>query len=173
MSLKYLTASNFEVLQGQKGRILCNNLQGISVVLFYSKDCVYCQNALPIFNKLPSSIRSVTFCALNVTNHPSIVNMSNETIDPIRVVPYIVLYVNSKPFVRYKGKFTYNDIGEFVFELSKRLQSKQRFTISNKDNDTEVIDNEVIPPYAICKEYNCSSDGVCYLNFNKLNNTIT
>lgn len=167
MSLRYLTDENFKVVEGKKGPILATSVPGICVVLFYSKNCKWCQNALPIFNTLPSSIRTVTFAALNVSVYQSVAEMSNATIAPITEVPYIILFVGQKPFIKYKGKITYNEIGRFVFEMSKRLNSKQNtFSLpNNEDSSNEMIENQ-IPAYGICTEYNCVDD-VCYLNFNK------
>ncbi len=164
-SFRYLTDKEFGVEQGKKGNILCTNISGISVVLFYSKECQHCLSVLPIFIKLASQIRSVQFAALNVTTYPRVPQMSNKTVAPITEVPFIVLFVNGRPFIKYIGKHTTQEIGTFVFEMAQRLQGSTNFAVPKT---SEVIDNE-IPAYALSKPYNvvCEND-MCYINFQDL-----
>jgi len=63
---------------------------------------------------------------INVSNNRKCVMMSRDTIAPIQVVPYIILYINGKPYMRYQGPHHKNEISRFVVEVSKNVQNKQK-----------------------------------------------
>ena len=101
--LLFLTSDDFNVQRGVKGPILCNNIRGFSLILFYSTQCEYCQNLIPIFKQLPGSVGGCQFGMINVSHNKQCVLQSRETIAPITEVPYVIMYVNGKPYIRYKG----------------------------------------------------------------------
>ena len=51
--LLFLTSDDFYLQQGQSGHIMSTNIQGFSLVLFYSTMCTHCQDLIPIFKALP------------------------------------------------------------------------------------------------------------------------
>ncbi len=155
--LLFLTSEDF----GIKGDTLCTNIQGISLLLFYSTQCEHCKMLTPIFKSLPGTIGGCQFGMINVSNNKSCVKMSRETISPITYVPYIVLYVNGSPFMRYNGPHVLSEIQRFVLEVANKLQNKQKFTeeIISKHTSRE------IPPYTIGLPV--CNDSVCYLDFDE------
>ena len=48
----FLTADDFEITKGSKGYMLTNFIKDFSLILFYSPQCPYSQQLLPIFKKL-------------------------------------------------------------------------------------------------------------------------
>lgn len=165
-SLLFLSEQDFSIQQGKKGRILCNNLPGISLVLFYSKQCPHCTDIFPVFASLPHNIPGCQFAILNISMFPGVAQKAQQTIAPITHVPFIILYVNGKPFMRYNGKKTYNDISSFVEEVLSRIQNKKNFS-SSSSQQLHVEDND-IPEYASGIPFNlvCSESGeTCYLTF--------
>jgi hypothetical protein len=49
--LLFLTTEDFNTQNGVKGPIMCTNIQGFSVILFYSTECQHCQSLIPIFKR--------------------------------------------------------------------------------------------------------------------------
>lgn len=153
--LLFLTSEDFFI----RGDTLSCNIRGISLILFYSTQCIYCKTLIPIFKTLTGTIGGCQFGMINVSNSKSCIKMSRETICPITYVPYIILYVNGNPFMRYNGPSDINEIQRFVLEVANKIHSKQKFSeeIISKDTQKE------IPPYTIGIPV-CNND-ICYLEF--------
>jgi len=162
--LLYLTTEDFGIDKGQKGPILVTGIAGFSLILFYSNDCVHCKKLVPIFNKLPGSVGGCQFGIVNISKNRQIVNMSRQTINEIKYVPYVILYINGKPFMIYKGPSEEGEIKRFVLEVAGNVQKKQQFS---KERVKETQD-EPIPSYCIGKPV-CGdkNNQVCYLEFAK------
>lgn len=161
-SLIFLGEKDFTIQQGKKGNILCNNLSGVSLVLFFSKQCVHCGAVFPIFKELSQSMGGCQFALLNVSTYYSVAQMSQKTISPITHVPFIVLYVNGRPFMKYNGAKTYKDISNFVTEVLSRIQSKKNFTTMKIEHEDD------IPEYSVGIPFNMVCEGEqCYLTFNE------
>jgi thiol-disulfide isomerase/thioredoxin len=159
--LLFLTSEDFNIQRGTKGDILCNGIQGFSLILFYSTYCTHCQSLIPIFKSLPGTINGCQFGIINVSQHRACIQMSKNTIAPITYVPYIVLYINGKPFMVYKGPYDANEIKRFILEVVNNLQKKQQFSRERiKENPQTKI-----PEYSIGNPL-CGTS-VCYLEFEK------
>lgn len=158
-SLIFLSEQDFSVQQGKKGQVLCNNLSGVTLLLFYSKQCPHCGDVFSEFNSLPKMIPGCQFALLNISTHPNVAYMSQKTIAPITHVPFIILYVNGRPFMKYNGEKTADAIGKFVYEVLTRIQTKNNFTSSSR-----VDTGEGIPEYASGIPFNIVCEGeMCYL----------
>lgn len=161
--LLFLVSDDFEILKGTKGPILCHGIPGFSLILFYSKQCGYCNDLIPIFKKLPGSITGCQFGMVNVSNNKKVISMSSNTIAPIEYVPYILLYVNGKPFMRYNGPYDGAEIKRFVFEVASKVRDKQKF---NNEKVKEDPKGRGIPEYTLGQPlYGKPGEKVCYLNF--------
>jgi hypothetical protein len=165
-ALLLLTSGDFQVQKGQKGDIMCHGIPGFSLILFYSTHCVHCQNLTPIFKKLPGTITGCQFGMINVSTNGACIAMSKNTIAPIKFVPYLVLYVNGKPYMIYQGPHDINEIKRFVFEVGNSFDKRQKFSSNPKDK--EVNKGSVNKQHESgCTEgipiYGDNSDQVCYL----------
>jgi thiol-disulfide isomerase/thioredoxin len=160
--LLFLEHSDFFLDKGQQGTVLCTNIKGFSLVLFYSTVCEHCHTFIPIFKKLPLSVGGCQFGMINISKNKPLIAMSNETIAPVKYVPYIVLYVNGRPFMRYDGAREEDAIRKFVFEVAKKVQNKEQFSSEKVKNPSK---GDGIPAYTIGKPLCGDGDGVCYLSF--------
>jgi len=158
--LLFFSSDDFNISKGNKGDILCHSVPGFSLVLFYSKQCEHCQALIPIFKNLPGTVGGCQFGMLNVSINKKCVMMSNSTITPIQYVPYIVLYVNGRPFMKYNGPHNAQEIINFIVEVSKKVQSKQSFNSDAVKEDPK----GAIPEYCIAHP---KSNKVCYLEFDE------
>ena len=158
--LLFLTSEDFNLQRGTKGNILCHGIPGFSLILFYSTHCVYCQDLIPIFKSLPGTIGGCQFGMINVSNNKSCVQMSQQSITPITYVPYIVLYINGRPFMVYKGPYDAKEIRRFVIEVANNVQKKQQFSKAQVKQDK----SNGIPLYTIGHPL-YGDDNVCYLEF--------
>lgn len=161
-ALLFLSEDDFNVAQGQKGSLLCNNINGFSIVLFYSTQCVHCHTLVPIFKSLVGTITNCQFAMINVSQQKRVVGLSQNTITPIRYVPYIVFYVKGRPFMKYNGPPEGGEIRRFITEITRNLQTRQKFyeeTTAKHEKESK------IPEYTIGIPKTCDSNGVCYLEF--------
>lgn len=166
MSVLYFESDDFTIQRDVKGDMLCHSTPGFCLLLFYSTHCQYCQSLIPIFKSLPTILGGCTFGMLNVSLNKKCVAISQKTITPITYVPYIVLYINGKPYMTYKGPNTENDIVRFIKDVSNNLQQRQQFSKQvvreNKD--------EGIPEYLAGIGKPLSGDKnqlVCYLTMSE------
>lgn len=160
--LLFLDSDEFNIQKGLKGDILCHQIPGFSLVLFYSTFCGHCQNLLPIFKKLPGTIGGCQFGVVNVSINKRCVEMSQRTVTPIKYVPYILFYINGKPFMNYKGPQEEEEIRRFVLEVANNVHKKQQFS-SEKVKESQ---EDGLPAYSIGKPIQ-GNDKVCYLDFVK------
>ena len=156
-----MTSDDFSVVKGTKGDILCTEIPGFSLILFYSTQCVHCQTLIPIFKKLPGTIGGCQFGMINVSSNKNCVRMSKDTIAPISYVPFIVLHIDGKPFMRYGGPHDGAEIKRFVIEVANKVQSKQKFTSENVKEPEK--GKTGIPEYTIGHPLCGKDNKVCYL----------
>lgn len=161
--LLFLTSEDFQLQRGSKGPIMCTNIKGFSLILFYSTQCEHCQTLIPIFKRLPGSVGGCQFGMINVSHNKQCVMLSRQTIAPIKVVPYIVLYINGKPYMRYNGPHDPQEIGRFIVEVSQKVQKHESF--SKTDERIKKDPNGDIPAYTIGHPLHGPDDKVCYLEF--------
>ena len=160
--LLFLTTEDFNIQRGTKGNIMCTMIQGFSLILFYSTECEHCKSLIPIFKRLPGSVGGCQFGMINVSHNKQCVIMSRETIAPIQVVPYIVLYINGKPHMRYNGPYIAEEIGRFIVEVARKVQKQE--TVEKDERITEDV-NGGIPAYTIGHPLCGPDNKVCYLDF--------
>jgi thiol-disulfide isomerase/thioredoxin len=160
--LLFLQTADFNLQNGTKGKIMCNNVRGISLILFYSTKCEHCQKLIPIFKRLPGHIGGCQFGMVNISLEKQIIGMSMQTIAPIKYVPLIILFVNGKPFIRYDGPHNEQEIKTFVLEVTNKLQTKEKFS-SEKVKQGK---NNEIPAYTIGHPL-YGQDEVSYLEYDE------
>ena len=121
---------------------------------------------LPIFRQLPGSIGGCQFGIVNVTLNKNCIRLSKDTIAPITYVPYIVLYINGRPFMKYMGPHNADEIKRFILEVAQKTESRQKFSEEHQNQIQENHRDVNIPAYTIgIPLYGCE-DGECtYLNF--------
>ena len=162
--LLFLTSDDFNIQRGVKGPIMCTSIQGFSLILFYSTECNHCQSLIPIFKRMPGSVGGCQFGMINVSHNKQCVILSRNTIAPIKVVPYIVLYINGKPHMRYDGPYVAEEIGRFIVEVSRSVQKQESL---EKDDRIKQDPKGGIPAYTIGHPLCGPDDRVCYLEFDE------
>jgi hypothetical protein len=190
----YLNADDFTIKKGEKGNVLCLNyeVQGLSLVLFYSNECEHCTKLLTRYKQLPLSINGCQFSMININkvSNRKIVDLSNKTIAPITYVPDIILYVDGIPYMRYDGDHDVMNIRKFIVDVYQQLQKtvfiepqqqrqpqqqqqqqqqqqRQKQPQQPRAQQQQQKENS-IPAYTIGKpKCNSDRDDVCYLSFNK------
>lgn len=155
----FLSDTDFNIQQGKNGKLLCQNIPGISLVLFYSQQCEYCQDVFPQFEMISNQLPGCTFAYLNINKFQKVAVLSGQTIAPITYVPFIILYVNGVPYMKYNGKKTANDIGKFVSDVLSRINVNQNFstqkTVKNLQETIPEYVNGAIPYNVICDAEQC------------------
>lgn len=163
-----LTARDFYVTKGTRGQILCNGIKGMCLLMFYSPTCMYCKHFFPSFQNLSKSISGCSFGILNVSKNKEIIAMSEGTITPIKYVPYIILYVDGKPYMRYDGPKEEEEIRKFLSEIIKRLSIYSKFATGNvqidADRKIEQKKKDDIPVYTVGVPIT-DNKNVCYVAY--------
>ena len=160
--LLFLAKEDFKQIPGNRGSLMCTDITGFSLILFYSTQCQHCQTMIPIFKTLPGSISGCQFGMINVSKNKDIVKLSKETIAPITYVPYVILYHNGKPYMRYDGPSEQKAIQDFVVEVANSLQSRQTF---GSDKSKQEQKEKSIPAYTVGCPKPGGRDDVCYLEY--------
>ena len=159
--LIFLTTNDFHLENGQKGILLSNKISGFSLVLFYSTQCKYCVKLIPSFRKLPGIISGCQFGMVNISKNKDLIQKASRSITPIEYVPYLILYSNGKPFMRYDGQHDIQSIKNFIMDINNKLKHKRQFS-----NDAQVKNNKKkIPSYTIGNPL-YGVDERSYLEFN-------
>jgi thiol-disulfide isomerase/thioredoxin len=169
MSLLFLGNEDFTISKGAKGPILCNFIPNYSLILFYSTKCPHCQILIPIFKKLPGTINGCQFGMVNVSSNKKMIDMSKETILPITYVPLIILYVNSKPYMIYKGANDINEIKRFIIEISQKINNKQKFALSQTVRNEQIPQKKSTPFSEGIPLYGSNDSPVSYLLYDDVN----
>lgn len=167
-NLIHLRSDDFEIKDGSKGPTLCLKFPDLTFVMFHAdpQRCAHCEELLPEFRKLPYIIGGCKFALINLNRYPDLVRMSKSTTTPLEYVPYLVLYINGRPFIRYEGDKNLESLAEFIAEFMNRLKNQTNFVSTQK---TVKLENE-IPPYSVAIPYSvvCDDDkGVCYLKYDE------
>lgn len=163
-SVLRLRTEDFHIDAGSKGPLLCTNIKGLALILFWSPNCPICHKLWPEFQRLPQFINTVRFGALNINENQQIIPMAKSSIAPIEAVPYIVFYVNNRPFLQFDDQATIEKIIGFVQYTLRLVDNKKSFI----DKGAKVSSD--IPPYSIAKGYHdfkCDDNGFCYLTYNQ------
>lgn len=174
----FLTANDFEINTSpsdQEKRLLCIKSdesttqlrEGLTLILFYSNNCEYCDSLISEYKRLPTNLLGVNYGMINLNNHPNLVNMSNESISPIKYVPMLTLYLNGLPYLEYEGDNTLDAIKAFILEVSEKLNTVTSFTNTNKNtssyNDDIIVEQYNTNNVTIGKPYTKKKNKVCYL----------
>ena len=142
--LIFLTKDDFHLEQGTNNTLLCHKINGFSLILFYSIQCDYCKKLLPNFRRLPGMIGGCQFGLVNIAKNKSLINLSNKTVSPIEYVPFLILYANGKPFMRYDGQHDIASLKKFIVDVNNKLKHKRQFS-----KETEHLNKKKIPSYTI------------------------
>ena len=96
-------------------------IQGVTFVLFYSNECVYCRNFIPAIRALPENIQGCFIGMINVSQNKNIIEMSRHSTTPITFVPLMLLYYNGIPIQRYEGPPSVEKIRDFIIDTYSQL----------------------------------------------------
>lgn len=162
----YLTADDFHIENGNKGKLLCiSEIPGLCFVMYHADvgKCTYCDETMPHFKAAARMVPSCKFGFCNLSRNPAIIKLGASTITPFEAVPTLMVYFNGRPLARYEGERSSTDLAEFIQEMIMRLQAKKNF-IENKNFKMATEDDSIIP--GVGRAYNVVCDeekGVCYL----------
>jgi thiol-disulfide isomerase/thioredoxin len=126
--LYFLTFEDFHLQKFPQGDMVCTKFQGFSLVLFYSTRCEYCKEFIPVFRKLPSLMEGCFFGMMNIDTNRQYLEMSKNSITPIKYVPYVVLYMDGRPILAYQGASDAMEIRRFITDVANNMKKKQGFT---------------------------------------------
>lgn len=163
--LVFLQAEDFRIEQDAKGPLLCHRQGGLCLILFYSRQCESCKRFLPKFKTLPGS--SPCFFGMVDIDRAQrrIVRLSEQTVSPITFVPDLILYVDGRPIVRYRGPREIEEILRFISEATQRMQHGQNFTKGKICRAPAKGDKDQIPSY--CGFKMMTDEDVCYVTYNE------
>jgi len=123
----FFNTDDFHIKQTERGDIMhLRESKGLALLLFYSKECKFCDGLINKFKQLPNLINGCIFGMINVNKNIGLVELSKNTINPLTYVPDLILYVDGAPHVRYDGNHEIEDIRKFIFDIYKNIE-KTRF----------------------------------------------
>lgn len=172
-----LTADEFVVEKGTKGLILCLSpkIQSeVTFCLFFQDKCRPCELLIPIFKNLAKLYPNVQFTLVNLSNNPSLIEDSQNTVLPFESTPILILYWNRIPFIQYNGDKSLQALSVFLSQMLSRLPRKG-FAKGKKVETTEIAyydnKNGMVNKGGKPIEYNvvCDLDkNICYMTYGEL-----
>lgn len=120
MSVYELTAQNFNVVQGRK-KILTINIPGTVLVFFKMDQCDGCRLFQPVFYQLSNEDRRLNYAIINISTYRQVAQLAHGTSTPIRKVPSLILFHNSRPKARYNGSKSNVAIKSFLNKVLAQL----------------------------------------------------
>lgn len=169
MDLIELHADSFRKLKGSKGYVLgIPNANNLTLVMFYSTQCEYCDQAMPELSRLSRHLREnnlpIQVAVCDVGKNRSIIKESAETVDPIKFVPYTVIYLKDRPYVRYNGNKVAEEMFKYLIEVMRRIDTRQQFVKTEKQPTEEETDESEVTTPGMGIPYNTVTEqSVCYL----------
>tara|TARA_A100000164_G_C21803551_1_gene721868 strand:- start:409 stop:936 length:528 start_codon:yes stop_codon:yes gene_type:complete len=166
--LLFLTADDFSLINDENGnKVMINKINNFSLILFYSTHCTHCKNIVQIMKQLPGTVTGCQFGIINVSKNKQTIRMSKNTITPLTYVPYIILYYNKRPYMRYDGDI--NDIHEIQTFVKEVADSILQQVNSQRNNPQHSVNDDYhvsIPEYCIAKPTKGGlQENICYVNF--------
>lgn len=127
MSLYHLSASDFVIMRNEDNINLCTEINGISVVLFYSPACVHCNRvAIPLIKSMPNVLRGCIYGMINVSTNKQLIDSSQNSTTPIKFVPFFVLYYNGMPYAIFNSSHDVNTLTNFIKEVAEHIRQESK-----------------------------------------------
>lgn len=171
MTIKALKNNDFFVDTGKKGKVLCcTQNKGVMFVFFYLGDgqCQNCETMKPDFMSLVNEMPQIQYAMVDIGKNMEIASKSKQTVAPITYVPYLIVYVNGRPFLRYDGGKSKQEMKNFLKELLANIPKEviQQSSAAKFDSEVPVYPSGGIPYNVVCDK----NSGVCYLSFGEIVN---
>lgn len=170
MDLIELNADSFRKLKGTKGYVLgIPNANNLTLLMFYSTQCEYCDQAMPELSRLSRHLREnnlpIQVAICDVGKHRSVIKEASETVDPIKYVPYMVIYLKDRPYVRYNGNKVAEEMFKYLIEVMRRVDTRQQFVRSDvRTQEDQEEKEEPESASGLGVPYNMITEqSVCYL----------
>lgn len=150
MSLLVLEDQHFSLLLSKSGaKLLCTGIEGISLILFHTPDCEHCPDLKESFKILSQHIKGVHFGLCNVRQHKNVVHLSKESTTVIQYVPYVLCFINGKPFAKYDGDRSVKGIKDFIQTVHAKVEQYKKTPQLPSDTiqseGSQLSDNTALP----------------------------
>lgn len=125
--LQVLQRNAFEKVQknDQKLLVLKNFAQKVVLVLFSGNECPHCDKMKEILETIiPHFENNISFCTINLSEYPELVEASSDTATNITYVPYVLVYVNNIPYSKYEGNYSETEVAKFLSSLIQPERTK-------------------------------------------------
>jgi thioredoxin-like negative regulator of GroEL len=127
MSIFYPSSNDFYLQKQIDNSVTLNcAFNHISLILFYSPQCLHCNKIIPVFKSMPQVLKGCSFAMVNVNTNRQLITMSQQSNTPITYVPLIILYYNGVPMSIYNSECDVNKIKQFIYDFSKYIQQQSR-----------------------------------------------
>jgi len=126
MPIFELRTENFQVV-GRGKKNLNINVPGIVLVFFKMDGCAGCMNFQPTFERLAKVDSRISYGVINISAHRDVARMSQSTTTQIKSVPFIMIYVNTRPKAIYRGKRNITSIQSFIGKILESSNASSPF----------------------------------------------
>ena len=145
MSLLDLEDHHFSLVLSNSGqKLLCTGIAGISLILFHTPDCEHCPDLKESFKILTQHIKGVNFGLCNVRKHKKVITISKESTTHIQYVPYVLCFINGKPFAKYDGDRSVKGIKDFIHTVHSKVENFKKTPQMQQDaiqNEGDALSN--------------------------------
>lgn len=115
---------HFQTKETLNGTMLITpQISSPTFILFYTTTCGVCKQVLPLYDQL-AKLMPYRFAICNVQQNPDILQMSEQTIRPIRHVPLLFLYAKGYPYVVYSDTWAPEKLQNFLRTTWEKAQQQ-------------------------------------------------
>jgi hypothetical protein len=131
---KILKKTDFELDKDSNLLLKQNNksIGGFNSVLFISQKCKFCGEMVDIQKSLSNVINGVMFSMMTVDSDDD--DTTTKFLDTIQksnigmtYVPFLVFYVDHRPYFVYSGDPTFEDVKAFIIEVTTKYNNEKTF----------------------------------------------
>ena len=138
-----LNQDDFKLTRGKQGPVMGVNIVSVALIFFLSDNCPKCDELKPEYKKLASIVNSsVELCYVDLSKNRKIVEMAKKSVNPIKGVPTLTIYVRGMPYMNYKGSRNAKSINTFInhvlVKIGKVKSSSNVNTNSRRNNEPNV-----------------------------------
>lgn len=155
-----LQDENFNLLISNSGKkLLCTGIPDISLILFHTPDCEYCGELKETFKTMGQLVQGVSFAMCNLRQCPKTLQLSKESTTVFQFVPYVLCYINGKPYAKYEGDRSIKGLKDFIQLVFTNVESFKTSPQLQKDELNDQVSNDTYTPINKAKR--------CYLTMDE------
>lgn len=136
------------------------NIQGFSIILFYSRSCPHCNTMEGFFEKIDRHVNGITTGKVLLDENKDIIPVLAKSNIELTYVPFVVFFAHGSPYMIYSGPNDLKSLTDFIVEVANthRSENSEQSSMNSFDNN---------PQRSVDQSHNSSSALGCKIDDKK------